>query len=118
MKKKSFTAFLAAALCLLTGCSSRQEPAKTPSPAPEVTAAAPAASPTPVSQIAEGRELICLADSREQAAAIAEQYGIELVGFSNGVAAFHTERDPREVIDEGLRNGWTELSINHISELK
>ena len=57
-------------------------------------------------------ELIKLADSQEEAEKIAKTYGIELVEFSFGVAGFHTDEDPEEVISRGKENGWPELSRN------
>ena len=60
----------------------------------------------------EGKELLCLVDSQEEAEAIARQYGIELVEFSYGVATFHTEDDPNSVIELGKQLGYTELSLN------
>ena len=58
--------------------------------------------------------LICSAESEEEAKQIADQYGIQLVEFSYGVASFYTEEDPAEVIRRGLEVGWTELSLNQI----
>ena len=58
--------------------------------------------------------LICSAESEEEAKQIAEQYGIRLVEYAYGVASFHTEEDPTEVIRRGLEAGWTELSLNQI----
>lgn len=60
--------------------------------------------------------LICSASSQEEAEAIAEQYGITLVEYSDGTAAFYTDEDPREVIRRGIEQGWTELSLNRISQ--
>ena len=65
----------------------------------------------------EGKELMCLADSLEQAEEIAAQYSIELVEYRFGVAAFHTDRLPSEVIAEGIKNGWPELSENHVVQM-
>ena len=79
-----------------------------------------AAKPAPVLQeeysggIAEGKELLCLADSREEAEEIAESYGIELVSFESGVAVFHTQENPRDVIARGKSEGLPELSLNRI----
>ena len=63
-------------------------------------------------KIAEGQELYCLSDSLEEAQRIAQDYGIELVSFGDGVAVFHTEDDPEEVIKLGKNKGYTELSLN------
>ena len=62
--------------------------------------------------VVKGRELICLADSREEAEEIAKSYGIELVEFSYGVASFHTDEDLQDVITRGKGKGLKELSIN------
>ena len=57
-------------------------------------------------------ELIKLVDSREEAEKIAKMYNIELVEFSFGLASYHTDEDPYEVIGRGIENGWPELSFN------
>ena len=72
---------------------------------------------TPLKDYVEGAELLCLADSKEQAEEIAKLYGIELVEYSYGVATFHTTEDPHEVIERGLDKGYPELSINGYSQL-
>ena len=66
--------------------------------------------------VVKGRELICLADSREEAEEIAKSYGIELVHFSSGVASFHTDGDPADVIKRGKEQGLKELSINRYNK--
>lgn len=63
-------------------------------------------------KIAEGRELFCLAKDQNEAEKIAADYGIELVSFGDGVAVFHTEDDPKEVIRYGQDNKLTLLSLN------
>ena len=92
---------------LLFGCESRE---KKQVEAVPVDAA-------PFEDYVEGAELLCLADSRDQAQSIADMYGIELVEFSYGVATFHTTEDPRDVIARGKEKGYPELSINGYSEL-
>ncbi len=62
--------------------------------------------------VAEGKELICLADSEEDARKTADQYQIILVGYRHGVAVFHTEKDPVQVIEYGIRHNWVRLSLN------
>ncbi len=70
-------------------------------------------SGTPVSaETVSGSELIMLAENREEAEEVAEMYGIELVDYSYGVASFHTEEDPSEVISRGRENGWPALELN------
>ncbi len=66
--------------------------------------------------IVGGSELTCLADSREEAEEIAKSYGIELVHFSSGVASFHTDGDPADVIKRGKEQGLKELSINRYNK--
>lgn len=70
-----------------------------------------------VENYVEGEELLCIAGSRSEAEEIAKMYQIELVDFSYGVATFHTEEDPRAVIERGKEKGYPELSINGYSEL-
>ena len=74
----------------------------------------PSVEELPVSEIAEGKELLCLCDSQEEAQKIADMYGIELVEYSYGVATFHTD-DPQGVIEMGKEKGYPELEINGIS---
>ncbi|MBR1456020.1 MAG: hypothetical protein IJ594_02515, partial [Oscillospiraceae bacterium] len=68
-------------------------------------------------EIAEGRELFTLADSEEEAQQLAELYGIELVEFGNGVATFHTEEPPAEVVARGQANGWPLIEVNYLNQL-
>lgn len=68
-------------------------------------------------QIVEGEELMCLVSSDKEAQEIAEKYGIEVVNVTYGVATFHTDKDPYEVIEEGKKKGYPLLEINAISEL-
>ena len=58
--------------------------------------------------------LMSEAESEEDAREIAEEYGIEFVSFENGVALYHTEEDPFEVIARGQENGYPQLSVNFI----
>ncbi len=74
----------------------------------------PTSVQVPISEIAEGKELLCLCDSQEEAQKIADMYGIELVEYSYGVATFHTD-DPQGVIEMGKEKGYPELEINGIS---
>lgn|GEM_PF-3800198 len=66
---------------------------------------------------AKGRELLCSVESEEEAKDIAAQYGIEFVEFSYGLAVFHTDEDPYEVIERGRKSGLKELSINGIGHM-
>lgn len=56
--------------------------------------------------------LMSAAETEEEAREIAEQYGIEFVSFENGIALYHTEEDPFEVIARGKENGYSPLSVN------
>jgi len=98
-------------LAVVFGCACGRVQSAKPTAAPTATLA-PAEN-----QITEGKELVALAETEEEAKAIAEQYGIELVEFSYGVATFHTEEDPRDVIARGEENGWPTLSLNGQAEL-
>ena len=71
-------------------------------------------SPDAMPEIAVGEELLCLADSLDEAENTAEIYGIELVRFGNGIAVFHTDENPGDVIQRGIENGWPQLSLNNI----
>ena len=108
--------YLAAGLLLLlaagafAGCRKRAVQAEPAVPAEtirqETTAQAVPGTVDPQGQ------LIAAAQTREEARAIADQYGITLVDWGYGVAKFHTDEDPREVIRRGQENGWPELSLN------
>ena len=56
--------------------------------------------------------MIASAQTREEAQAIADQYGIVLVDWAYGVAKFSTDEDPGQVIRRGQENGWPELYLN------
>ena len=97
-------------LSLLAGCSffeSRYE-----------TATGGEIAGTVAQQVSEdyvsGKELMCLVESQEEAEAIAKQYNIELVEFSYGVATFHTDENPNDVIAMGKQLGYPELSLNGV----
>lgn len=63
---------------------------------------------------AEGEELVCLAATREDAQKIADMYGITLVTFDQGVATFHTEDNPADIIAMGAEKGYPPLELNSI----
>ena len=69
------------------------------------------------SNIAAGEELFAVVSSEEDAQAIADQYGIELVTFAQGVATYHTEEDPGTVVRRGRENGWPPIAVNQKKEL-
>lgn len=110
---RKLTAAAGALLCVL-GLAACSDSADKPATEPSVPVNHHN-TPSP-QQIAPGRELMCLAKTREEAEAVAECYGIELVDFEHGVAVFHTEENPYEVIRRGKDNGWTLLSANTISK--
>ena len=64
-----------------------------------------------------GKELMCLAQSREEADKVAAQYGIELVEYKEGVATFHTDESPYTVVERGKKNGYHEIAVNGMSEV-
>ena len=66
-----------------------------------------------IGSVSEEGQLMGFAESQEDAEALAELYGIELVDFGYQIALFRTQENPREVIRRGRENGWPELSINH-----
>ena len=104
MKKKIAAALLLAA-AFLPGCAKQIQAA----PLPKDTSA-------PV-EIAEGAELFAAAETREEAEEIAALYGVELVDFSYGVATFHTQEDPGEVIRRGEGKDWPTLEVNTVTHL-
>lgn len=62
-------------------------------------------------------ELMCLADTQEEAEEIAQAYGIELVSFDLGVAVFKSDIPYSELITYGEENDLKRLSINHIQKI-
>ena len=68
-------------------------------------------------QIAEN-PLLANADTQKEAEEIAEQYGITLVSYENGIAVYQTEEDPYDVIARGQENGYHELSVNYIRRVE
>ena len=68
-------------------------------------------------QIAENPLLASVA-TQEEAEKIAEQYGITLVSYENGIAVYQTQEDPYDVITRGQENGYHELSINYIRRVE
>ena len=57
-------------------------------------------------------ELMALVETEEEAQSIAEQYGIEFVSYSDGVAVYKAEEDPAVVIARGEENGYPPLYLN------
>lgn len=69
------------------------------------------------SNVSKGRELIAAVISDEEAQEIAELYGIELIEVNYGIAVYHTEEDPKTVIQRGIDNGWPPVGQNRSSSL-
>ena len=92
---------------LLPGCTKRAEPAprETPVPIHELK---------PGVDYEEGKELLATVGTLEDAERLEELYGIELVEFGDGLAVFHTEENPAEVVRRGEQNGWPALEVNHL----
>ena len=99
MKKKTFLSLLLAVS--LWGCKSNQIESPTFSPNQVIP-----------QNISEEEPLMATVESREEAEAIAQQYGITLVSWGYGIATFFTEENPQDVIQRGLAQGWPELSLN------
>ena len=119
MKKAIGLLLVSVCLIGLIGCSnndtidnptsSHQETTEEPSEISEVQ---------PICEIqqdvAEGEELMCWADTKEEAEEIAKLYEIELVNYSNCIATFTTDKDLQEVIQLGKDNKWPEIELNHV----
>ena len=113
--------FLAAVLLCLTACGRAPQPAIPEAPPVPVSETAEETAPVPVSGTTEETvpilpQLIARAESPEAAEAIARQYGITLVRYRNGLAAFYTDEDPADVMDR-RQEGWPELHLNRISHI-
>ncbi len=103
---------LLAVAALLPGCAGRSaQPEPTPPPAvmPPSTVEQP-------QNYAEGKELLALAETEEESKQLADLYGIELVEFGSGLAVFHTEENPADVVRRGEENGWPALEVNYLVE--
>ena len=109
--------FLAAVLLCLTACGSAPQPAIPEAPpvsVSETTEARMPASGTTEETVPILPQLMARAESPEAAETIARQYGITLVRYRNGLAAFYTDEDPADVMDR-RQEGWPELYLNRIS---
>lgn len=67
-------------------------------------------------EIAEN-QLVGIVDTEEQAQEIAEQYGITLVSYEYGIAVYHTQENPLEVISRGQESGYPALSLNYVQTI-
>lgn len=79
---------------------------------PEVSMNTEYAEPIDIGNLSEN-PLMALAETQQEAEQIAEQYGIELVSFADGVAVYCTQEDPQTVIDRGQENGYFPLYLNY-----
>lgn len=59
-------------------------------------------------------ELLCAADTEEEAEKLAEDYGIELISFDSKIAVFQTDKAYEEIVEIGKEKGLPELSRNNI----
>ena len=105
---------VATLLILCTACAGGSKEPSTPLESPPSSSPQMEHAEHPI----EGEELIALTDTREEAEALAVQYGIELVSWEQKIAVFHTEKDPFTVIEEGKRNDWPPLEINAVISLR
>lgn len=118
--ERKWIILLLGTLVLLLVCVACGPAAVKPEETPAEPSKLPVLSPRPegdkpvAGEPAAGQELMCLADSREEAQRIADLYEIELVSWEEHVAVFHTEEDPNEVIRRGEANDWPRLDINHV----
>ena len=111
MRAKLLVFPLAALLLILcTACTTGNKAPSAPPESPSSSGVRTEHAEHPV----EGEELMAMTDSREEAEALAAQYGIELVSWELNVAVFHTDRDPYSVMEEGKRNNWPPLEINAV----
>lgn len=65
-----------------------------------------------VDGLAEEQPLMAMVETEDEAEKIAEQYGIELVSFSDGVAVYQTDEKIADVIDRGREQGYPQLYMN------
>ena len=105
--------FLLLPVMLVALCACHRELPRPVKPLPTVTAPADETGVL----YSEEAPLIAAAQTWEEAEEIGALYGITLVDFSHGVALYHTEEDPRDVIRRGQENGWPELTLNYIRQL-
>jgi len=116
---KQILIFLFAAALLLCGCRRNAPPEvlskKTSAPAESFESTLSTSSEPNLP--ASSNELLYLTDTLAEANKIADLYDIELIRHYDGLAVFHTDEDPREVIRRGIENGWPELSLNHTVNL-
>jgi len=70
-----------------------------------------------VQSYSKDKPLFAIAGSEDEAKKIADDYGIELVEYSYGVASFNTDKNLKELIEWGKAQGLPLLEINYINHL-
>lgn len=65
-----------------------------------------------VADVVEGRELMAVVSTEEEANEIASLYDIELVKYADGVAEYTTGEPLHEVILKGKEAGYPEIFVN------
>lgn len=108
---KAILILVLVAAVLLCGCQRSGQPALVPKETVD-----PPSMPETLPVDPDG-QLLCLAGSQQEAEEVAALYNIELVSYADGLAVYHTEEDPRDVISRGEKNGWIELSLNYLANL-
>ena len=107
---KTILILLIVAAILLCGCQHARQP--------DATAKEPVTTPSPLETAPEvdpNGQLLCLVETAEEAEEVATLYGITLISHADGLAVYHTEEDPQEVIFRGEENSWPELTLNYIA---
>lgn len=57
--------------------------------------------------------LFAFADTMEEAEKIAELYDIEFIGFSDGVATYHTDKNLSEIVEKSNEDNNPKLYLNY-----
>ena len=101
------------AAAVLVGCGKSTAPEEQTAPTGTAVQETSVTLQTAPDTVRADGQLIASAETREEAQAIADQYGITLVDWGYGGAKFYTVEDPREVIRRGQEKGWPELYPNN-----
>ncbi len=127
MKKRLVLLIIAAALIFTAGCGASESiPVENIEQEKNEMYKADVYSPSMSGNIAipsnpmeysEEEPLFALAETQDAAEKIASDYGIELVGFSSGVATYYTDKDLSELIRWGKEQGFAPLEINYTTHL-
>lgn len=59
-------------------------------------------------------QVLALLDTEEEASEMAEKYGMELMLYNSGVATFHTDEDPEELVKQINADGYEDVYINYV----